>query len=138
MWRTYGPISDEVLNGWLAQSDIATMILGADRVPLWMGRTRRQAIHNQFLALAVRDRGCVLCPVIRSRCRRVGLRGAPVRPGPTRYQPPGLDHRNGSRSGGPEPLAKSLYITLFVWQSSQTHGSWVVGCAIVDPTDYSY
>ncbi len=63
-----GPISDDVLKQWSADCDLVTMILGADRVPLWMGRTRRHASRHQFLALAVRDRACVLCCAPIGRC----------------------------------------------------------------------
>ncbi len=63
-----GPIADRALNELLVDCDIATLILGADRVPLWMGRVRRHASRYQFLALAVRDRGCVLCSAPVNRC----------------------------------------------------------------------
>ena len=65
-----GPISDELLATYLtAGSPIYALFTDAKGRPLWLGRTRRHATVAQFLALAVRDRGCVLCGASPQRCQ---------------------------------------------------------------------
>jgi hypothetical protein len=65
-----GPISDELLAQYVAAGSPAYALFtdSAGR-PLWLGRTRRHATVAQFLALAVRDRGCVLCGASTQRCQ---------------------------------------------------------------------
>ncbi len=63
-----GPVSERQLTQWAASSDLVGMIVGLDQTPLWMGRSRRNGTAHQFLALAVRDRGCVLYSASISRC----------------------------------------------------------------------
>lgn len=63
-----GPVSESVVARWAESSDLVGMVVGLDRTPLWMGRRRRNATAHQFLALAVRDRGCVLCSAPVGRC----------------------------------------------------------------------
>ncbi len=64
-----GPLSDELAAELAAGADLAAMIVGLDGRPLWLGRTRRHAAAAQFLALVVRDRGCVLCGAAFQRCQ---------------------------------------------------------------------
>jgi len=56
-----GPVPDEVLARYLAAGDLVGMVFGGNGQPLWMGRRRRHASVSQYLALVVRDKGCVLC-----------------------------------------------------------------------------
>jgi len=63
-----GPISDDVFNEYVARSPVFALFTDANGRPLWLGRTRRHATVAQFLTLAVRDRGCVLCGASVSRC----------------------------------------------------------------------
>ena len=44
-----------------AEGHIIPMVLGAEGVPLELGRAQRYATDHQWLALLARDRGCVLC-----------------------------------------------------------------------------
>ena len=63
-----GPIPADVLWQYLKSSPVHVLVRGVDGSPLWLGRTRRRATDQQFLALAVRDRGCVLCRTSIARC----------------------------------------------------------------------
>ncbi len=65
-----GPISDEMLAEYVAAgSPVYAMFTCTNGQPLWLGRTRRQATMAQYLALAVRDGGCVLCGASIQRCQ---------------------------------------------------------------------
>jgi hypothetical protein len=44
-----------------AREHVIPMVLGADSVPLDLGRAQRYATDAQWLALLARDGGCVLC-----------------------------------------------------------------------------
>ncbi len=63
-----GPVGNELLNQAAAGGDLAVLLTGLDGQPLWLGRARRHASSAQFLALAIRDRGCVLCGASIGRC----------------------------------------------------------------------
>ncbi len=63
-----GPISDQMFTDYAAGSPIYALFTDATGRPLWLGRTRRHATVAQFLTLAVRDRGCVLCGAEVQRC----------------------------------------------------------------------
>ena len=63
-----GPISDELVAEYAAKGDLSVLLQGAAGRPLWLGRLRRHASAAQFLALVVRDRGCVLCGAVFNRC----------------------------------------------------------------------
>ncbi len=64
-----GPLPPEVITEYLKNSPVSILVQGSDRAPLWLGRTRRRASDQQFLALAVRDRGCVLCRANITQCK---------------------------------------------------------------------
>ncbi len=64
-----GPIPTELLEQYMATAPISILLKGRDGAPLWLGRTRRNASDKQFLALAVRDRGCVLCRASINQCQ---------------------------------------------------------------------
>jgi hypothetical protein len=64
-----GPISDELFIEYFTGSPIYALFTDAKGQPLWLGRTRRHATTAQYLALAVRDRGCVLCGASIQRCQ---------------------------------------------------------------------
>ncbi len=64
-----GPIPESLLADYAGSGSIAVLLTHCDGSPLWLGRSRRPASHSQFLALAVRDRGCVLCRAGLDRCQ---------------------------------------------------------------------
>jgi len=64
-----GPISDETLAEYAATAELSVLLHDRDGRPLWLGRLRRHASSAQFLALAVRDRGCVLCGRAFQQCQ---------------------------------------------------------------------
>lgn len=57
----FGPTADSVVLSALQSSDLFVNITGLRGQTLWWGRTRRSADRNQFIALVLRDKGCVLC-----------------------------------------------------------------------------
>ncbi len=63
-----GPIGDDLIADYAAQADLFALITDLDRQPLWLGRARRHGSSAQFLALVIRDRGCVLCGAAPQRC----------------------------------------------------------------------
>ncbi len=63
-----GPISDELLAEYASTGTLSVVVAGMGGSPLWLGRARRHASAHQFLALAIRDRGCVLCSAGIDRC----------------------------------------------------------------------
>jgi len=64
-----GPIADSVLANYLAHGDLVAMLFNTRGQPLWLGRKRRHASAAQFLALVVRDKGCVLCGANPNQCQ---------------------------------------------------------------------
>ncbi len=63
-----GPISDDLFTQYVAGSPIYALFTNSKGKPLWLGRTRRHATVAQYLALTVRDRGCVRCGASPQRC----------------------------------------------------------------------
>lgn len=63
-----GPLPNDLVEKYLSSSPLSVLIRGSGGAPLWLGRTRRRATDQQFLALAVRDRGCVLCRANINQC----------------------------------------------------------------------
>jgi len=63
-----GPIADAVLAKYLNHGNLVGLLFGTNGQPLWLGRRRRHASAGQFLALMVRDRGCVLCGAAAHLC----------------------------------------------------------------------
>jgi 5-methylcytosine-specific restriction endonuclease McrA len=63
-----GPIPDTVAAEILARANIFINIHDIDRKTLWWGRLKRRASLTQFIALAARDKGCVLCGTHWLRC----------------------------------------------------------------------
>lgn len=64
-----GPLPDHAVADLLARSDLSVQL--TDQVtgqPLWHGRLKRNATTAQFLALVVRDQGCVRCGASWARC----------------------------------------------------------------------
>lgn len=59
----HGPVADSVVIDALAQGATVFANVAVRGKTLWWGRARRSADVNQYLALAVRDKGCVLCGV---------------------------------------------------------------------------
>jgi hypothetical protein len=55
------PIDAGEVRRMAAAAHVIPMVLGADSVPLHLGRAQRFATDEQWLALLARDRGCVLC-----------------------------------------------------------------------------
>ncbi len=63
-----GPIPEHLLVDYLSSGAACSLVARFDGVPLWYGRSRRNASDAQFVTLAVRDRGCVLCRATIDRC----------------------------------------------------------------------
>ena len=63
-----GPVPPSVIGQLSPDTAVAGMIFGGDGQPLWLGRGRRLASAVQHLAVAVRDRGCVVCGAPMHRC----------------------------------------------------------------------
>jgi len=63
-----GPIADRVLAQYLAHGELVGLLFDTRGQPLWLGRKRRHASMAQYLALVVRDKGCVLCGANATRC----------------------------------------------------------------------
>ena len=64
-----GPVPPTVLDSISPDDRIVGAIFGGDGQPLWLGRMKRLADLPQRLALALRDRGCVLCRAPMHLCR---------------------------------------------------------------------
>lgn len=80
-----GPLTDAQLLALLDDANpIRLLITAMTGEPLWLGRSKRHASAAQFIALAIRDRGCVLCGAAIDRCiaHHILPYNAPV-PGPT-------------------------------------------------------
>ena len=63
-----GPVPLSVLAELSPDTRLTGMIFAGEGQPLWMGRSLRLANAHQHLAIAVRDRGCVVCGVPMHRC----------------------------------------------------------------------
>ena len=64
-----GPVPPTVLDSISPDDRLVGAIFGGDGRPLWLGRTERLASVDQYVAVALRDRGCVLCRAPMHRCR---------------------------------------------------------------------
>ena len=64
-----GPVPPSVLDSISPDDRLVGAIFGGDGQPLWLGRTERLANIAQYVAVALRDRGCVLCRAPMHRCR---------------------------------------------------------------------
>ena len=64
-----GPVPSTVLDSISPDDRLVGAIFGGDGQPLWLGRMERLASVDQYLAVALRDRGCVLCRAPMHRCR---------------------------------------------------------------------
>ena len=63
-----GPVPSSILDNLSPDTRIAGALFDTDGEILWLGRSRRHASAAQQLAVAVRDRGCVLCRSPMHRC----------------------------------------------------------------------
>jgi hypothetical protein len=63
-----GAIPDSVLAGYAEHADIIAVLFDRAGEPLWLSRLRRHASSTQYLALVLRDRGCVLCGASFTEC----------------------------------------------------------------------
>ena len=68
-----GPVPPSVLDSISPDDHLVGAIFGGDGQPLWLGRMERLANTAQYVAVALRDRGCVLCraPMHRSDIHHV-------------------------------------------------------------------
>ena len=64
-----GPVPPTVLDSISPDDRLVGTIFGGDGQPLWLGRMERLANTAQYVAVALRDRGCVLCRAPMHRCR---------------------------------------------------------------------
>ena len=64
-----GPVPPTVLDSTPPEDRLVGAICGGNGQPLWLGRMERLANTAQYVAVALRDRGCVLCRVPMHRCR---------------------------------------------------------------------
>ena len=64
-----GPVPPTVLDSISPDDWLVGAIFGGDGQPLWLGRMKRLANTAQYVAVALRDRGCVLCRAPMHRCR---------------------------------------------------------------------
>ena len=64
-----GPVPPSVLDRISSDDRLVGAIFGGNGQPLWLGRMERLANHAQYVAVALRDRGCVLCRAPMHRCR---------------------------------------------------------------------
>lgn len=64
-----GAVADTYVADLLGQAGLSVILTDAGGEPLWFGRARRYATVWQYLALVVRDRGCVLCGAHHGRCQ---------------------------------------------------------------------
>ena len=56
-----GVIPDSILADYAEHGDIFTALFDRHGEPLWLARLRRNATPTQYIALVLRDRGCVRC-----------------------------------------------------------------------------
>ena len=64
-----GPVPKSILDSLSPDTRIAGALFAGPGHPLWLGRGRRLASIPQQLAIAIRDRGCVLCGAPMHRCK---------------------------------------------------------------------
>ena len=64
-----GPVPPSVLDRISPDDRLVAAIFGGNGQPLWLGRMERLANTAQYVAVALRDRGCVLCRAPMHRCR---------------------------------------------------------------------
>ncbi len=64
-----GPVPPSVLDSISPDDFLVGAIFGGNGQPLWLGRMERLANTAQYVAVALRDRGCVLCRAPMHRCR---------------------------------------------------------------------
>ena len=64
-----GPVPKSILDDLSPDTRITGALFGGPGQPLWLGRSRRLASVAQQLAVAIRDRGCVLCGAPMHRCK---------------------------------------------------------------------
>ena len=63
-----GPVPPSILDNLSPDTRIAGALFDTNGEILWLGRNRRHANAAQHLAVAIRDRGCVLCRAPMHRC----------------------------------------------------------------------
>ena len=63
-----GPVPPQILDDLSPDTRISGAVFGGPGHVLWLGRSRRRASIAQQLAVAIRDRGCVLCRTPMHRC----------------------------------------------------------------------
>ncbi len=63
-----GPVPPAILDNLSPDTRIRGALFDANGEILWLGRSRRHASIAQHLAVAIRDRGCVLCRAPMHRC----------------------------------------------------------------------
>ena len=63
-----GPVPASILDTISPDTRITAALFGGPGQLLWLGRSRRHASAAQQLAVAIRDRGCVLCGAPMHRC----------------------------------------------------------------------
>ena len=63
-----GPVPPSILDSLSPDTRIAGALFDTNAEILWLGRSRRHASAAQQLAVAIRDRGCVLCRSPMHRC----------------------------------------------------------------------
>ncbi|WP_419552320.1 HNH endonuclease signature motif containing protein [Candidatus Poriferisodalis sp.] len=63
-----GPVPPAILDDLSPDTRISGAVFGGPGQVLWHGRSRRHASTAQQLAIAIRDRGCVLCRAPMHRC----------------------------------------------------------------------
>ena len=63
-----GPVPPSVLDRISPDDRLVGAIFGGNGQPLWLGRMERLANLDQYVAVALRDRGCVLCRAPMHRC----------------------------------------------------------------------
>ena len=63
-----GPVPASILDTLSPDARIASILFNRAGEPLWLGRAERRASDAQWLAIAVRDRGCVVCRAPMHRC----------------------------------------------------------------------
>lgn len=64
-----GLIPQTVLADYAGEADIVAALFDRNGDPLWLARLNRHASSTQFIALILRDRGCVLCGADHTRCQ---------------------------------------------------------------------
>ena len=64
-----GPVPPQILDSLSPDTRITGALFAGPGQVLWLGRSRRHASVAQQLAIAIRDRGCVLCRAPMHRCK---------------------------------------------------------------------